>query len=92
MGAKHMIAGHDIIIVDDIISRGSTIYLASKQLKEMGCKNIYIWASHCENTIFKPNIQGQSILEIPDLIEKIYTSNTIYLGNSPKIEVIRIFD
>lgn len=91
MGAKHMIAGHDIIIVDDIISRGSTLYLASKQLKEMGCNNIYVWASHCENTVLQPHINGQSLVDIPNLIEHIYTTNTIYTGNHPKIDVVREF-
>lgn len=92
LGAKHMIAGHDIIIVDDVISRGSTIYLASKQLKEMGCNNIYVWASHCENTVLQPHINGQSLLDIPNLIEHIYTTNTIYTENHPKITVIRQFE
>ena len=91
MGAKHMIAGHDIIIVDDIISRGSTLYLASKQLKEMGCNNIYVWASHCENTVLQPHINGQSLVDIPNLIEHIYTTNTIYTGNHPKIDIVREF-
>jgi ribose-phosphate pyrophosphokinase len=91
LGAKHMIAGHDIIIVDDIISRGSTLYLAAKQLKEMGCDKIYVWASHCENTVLQPHINGQSLLDIPNLIEHIYTSNTIYTGNHPKIDIIREF-
>lgn len=92
MGAKHMIAGHDILIVDDIISRGSTLYLAAKQLKEKGCGNIYVWASHCENTVLKPNINGQSLINIPNLIEKIYTTNSIYTEENEKITVLRIFD
>lgn len=92
IGAKHMIAGHDIIIVDDIISRGSTLYLISKQLKDMGCKNIYVWASHCENTVLGPHINGQSLLDYPNLITKIYTSNSIYTGQHEKIEIMKVFD
>ena len=91
LGAKHMIAGHDIIIVDDIISRGSTLYLASKQLKEMGCNNIYVWASHCENTVLQPHINGQSLMDIPNLITKVYTTNSIYRSNHPNIIVMREF-
>ena len=92
MGAKHMIAGHDILIVDDIISRGSTLYLAAKQLKEMGCNNIYVWASHCENTVLQPHINGQSLLDIPNLIEHVYTTNSIYTENHSKITVIQQFE
>lgn len=90
-GAKHMIAGHDIIVCDDILSRGSTLYAAAKQLKDMGANNIYVWVSHCENTVLGPHIQGQSLLDIPNLITKVYTTNSIYLGNHPKVEVIKKF-
>ena len=92
IGAKHMIAGHDILIIDDIISRGSTIYLASKQLKELGAANIYIWASHCENTVLGAYINGQSLLDYPNLITKIYTSNSIYTSQHEKIEVMKVFE
>lgn len=91
LGAKHMIAGHDIIIVDDIISRGSTLYLASKQLKEMGCNNIYVWASHCENTVLNPHINGKSLMDIPNLITKVYTTNSIYCSDHPNIIIMREF-
>ena len=85
-GAKHMIAGHDIIICDDIVSRGSTLYLTAKTLKEMGANKIYVWVSHCENTVL-----GSSLLDYPDLIEKIYTTNSIYRADHPKIEIIKKF-
>lgn len=91
LGAKHMVAGHDIVIVDDIVSRGSSLYLLAKQLKEMGAGNIYAWISHCEDTVLQPHINGQSLLDIPNLITKIYTTNSIYRANHPKIEVIKEF-
>lgn len=90
-GAKHMIAGHDIIICDDILSRGSTLYMMAKTLKDMGAHNIYAWISHCENTVLGSHIQTQSLLDIPDLIEKIYTTNSIWRAKHPKVEVIRNF-
>lgn len=91
LGAKHMVAGHDILIVDDIVSRGSSLYLLAKQLKEMGAENIYAWISHCEDTVLQPHINGQSLLDIPDLITKIYTTNSIYRANHSKIEVVTNF-
>lgn len=91
MGAKHQIAGHDILLCDDILSRGSTIYLAATQLKELGANNIYVYVSHCENTIFGPHINGRSLLEIPNLITKIYTTNSIYRSNHEKIKIIHWF-
>jgi ribose-phosphate pyrophosphokinase len=90
-GAKHNIAGHDILIADDICGKGSTIYYMSKLLKERGAANIYVYVSHCENTVLKPHINGQSLLDIPDLITKMYTTNSIFRGEHPKIEVIHKF-
>ena len=91
MGAKHMIAGHDILLCDDIVSRGSTIYLAATQLKELGAKNIYVYVSHCENTVLNHTETATGLLDIPNLITKLYTTNSIYRGNHPKIEVIKEF-
>lgn len=91
LGAKHMITGHDILICDDILSRGSTLYLAAKQLKEMGANNIYVWISHTENTVLQPHINGQSLLNIPNLITKVYTTNSIFRGEHDKIEIIKEF-
>ena len=92
LGAKHMIAGHDILIVDDIASRGSSLYLLAKQLKEMGAENIYVWVSHCENTVLQPHINGESLLDIPNLITRIYTTNSIFRANHPKINVLKEFE
>jgi len=90
-GAKHMIAGHDIIICDDILSRGSTLFMMIKALKELGANKIYAWISHCENTVLEPHINGQSLLEIPNFIDRIYTTNSIWRANHPKIQIIRSF-
>ena len=91
IGANEQIANHDILIVDDIVSRGSTIYLAASQLKEMGAQNIYVYVSHCENTVLGPHINGSSLLSIPDLITKLYTTNSILTETHEKIEVIKEF-
>lgn len=90
-GEKHLIANHNILIVDDICGSGKTIKHAATQLKKLGANKIYVYVSHCENTVLEPHINGQSLVDIPDLIEKIYTTNSIYRGNHPKIEVIYDF-
>ena len=89
-GAKHMIAGHDIVICDDILSRGSTLYLTAKTLKELGANKIYCWISHCENTVLGSHINCQSLLDM-DLIDKIYTTNSIWRANHPKVEILKNF-
>ena len=90
-GDKHNIAGRDMLIIDDICGKGSTIYYMAKLLKERGANNIYVYVSHCENTVLGPHINGQSLLDIPNLITKIYTTNSIFHGFHPKIEIIKEF-
>lgn len=96
-GATHIISGKDILIIDDICSRGSTVYHAAKTLKDYGANKIYLYVSHCENTVFTPHFQGKSLLTIPNLIEKVYTTNSILrlgpetLDGQEKIELIHEF-
>lgn len=74
----------DILIVDDICSRGGTFYHSAKALKEAGAKNIYLYITHCENTI----LEGEVLTS--GLIEKIYTTNSIFTKEHEKIEVIKL--
>ena len=78
------IAGKDILIIDDIISSGSTIQRLIDILKTRLVKDIYIYASHIENFIFSSGIVEEKVI-------KIYTTNSIYTGKHPKIEVIKNF-
>ena len=82
-GAVDQIAGRDILIVDDICSKGGTFYHSAKKLKELGARNIYLYVSHCENTI----LDGDLIKS--DLVKKIYTTNTIFTKTHEKIEVLK---
>lgn len=77
------IKGKDILIVDDICSRGGTFYHSAKKLKELGAKDIYLYVSHCENTI----LEGELLKG--DLIKKIYTTNSIFTKSHEKIEVLK---
>ena len=82
-GAVDQIAGKDILIVDDICSRGGTFYHSAKKLKELGAKDIYLYVSHCENTILEGDLlEG-------DLIKKIYTTDSILTKSHEKIEVLK---
>lgn len=81
-GATEQIAGSDILIVDDISSRGGTFYHAAKKLKELGAANIYLYISHCENTI----LEGEVLTS--GLIERVFTTNSIFTKEHEKITVI----
>jgi ribose-phosphate pyrophosphokinase len=82
-GAVDQIAGKDILIVDDICSRGGTFYHSAKKLKELGAKDIYLYVSHCENTI----LEGELLKG--DLIKKVYTIDSIFTKSHEKIEVLK---
>jgi ribose-phosphate pyrophosphokinase len=74
--------GKNILIIDDICSKGGTFYYSAKKLKELGVHTINLFATHCENIV----LEGQ-ILD-SGLIEKLYTVDTIFNKEHPKIEVL----
>lgn len=82
-GAADQIAGKDILIVDDICSRGGTFLHSAKKLKELGANDIYLFISHCENTI----LEGELLKG--DLIKRVYTTNSIFTKSHEKIEVLK---
>ena len=82
-GAVDQIAGKDILIVDDICSRGGTFYHSAKKLKELGANDIYLYVSHCENTILEGELLNG------DLIKKVYTTDSIFTKTHEKIEVLK---
>ena len=86
-GEIDQLPGKDILIVDDICSKGGTFYYSAKKLKEAGVNKIYLYVTHCENTIY----DGE-LLKNNGLIEKIYTTDTILTNlESPKIELVERF-
>lgn len=82
-GTVDQIVGKDILIVDDICSRGGTFYHSAKKLKELGANDIYLYVSHCENTILEGDLLNG------DLIKKVYTTDSIFTKSHEKIEVLK---
>lgn len=82
-GAVDQIVGRDILIVDDICSKGGTFYHSAKKLKELGARDIYLYVSHCENTI----LEGELLKG--DLIKKVFTTDSIFTKEHEKIEVLK---
>lgn len=80
-GMTDCIQGKKILIIDDISSRGGTFYFSAKKLKELGAKEIYLYISHCENTI----LEGEVLTS--GLIKKVFTTNSIFTKQDERIEV-----
>lgn len=83
-GEVDKIAGKNILIVDDICSRGGTFLHSAQKLKELGANDIYLYVSHCENTILEGNL-----LSYNGLIKKVYTTDSIFTKSHEKIEVLK---
>ena len=82
VGDVFAIDGKDVLIVDDICSSGETALRSAQGLKELGAKDIYLYVTHCENTIL-----GSELLD-SGLIKKVYTTNSIFTKEHELIEVI----
>ena len=83
-GSTELIKDATILIVDDISSRGGTFYYSAKKLKELGAGKLFLYISHCENTI----LQGEVLTS--GLIEQVYTTRSIYTADHDKIGVISV--
>ena len=79
-----VVADKNVLIVDDICSRGGTFYHTAKALKAAGAKDVYLYVTHCEMTIFNGDLLTSG------LVKKIFTTNSIFPGNaqSDMIEII----
>jgi len=72
----------NVLIIDDISSYGGTFYHSAKKLKELGADKIWLYVTHCENSI----LNGELIKS--GLVEKIYTTRSVFTKEHPLIEMI----
>ena len=63
----------DILIVDDICSRGGTFFYSAKALKAAGAKSVSLYVTHLEKTV----ILGE-MASTDDLVDHIYTTKSIF--------------
>jgi ribose-phosphate pyrophosphokinase len=74
-----------VLIVDDICSKGGTFCHSAKKLVEAGAKEIYLYITHCENTI----LEGELIKS--GLITRIYTTDSVFTKEHSLIELVKSF-
>lgn len=67
------IAGKNILIVDDICSKGGTFFHAAKALKAAGAKSVNLYVTHCEKTIVTGELAASD-----DLVDHVYTTKSIF--------------
>ena len=75
--------GRNILIVDDICSRGGTFTHTAKALKEAGAEEVMLYVTHCENTILKGTVLTDG------LISRVFATDSILRIDHEKISICR---
>lgn len=75
-------AGKNVFIIDDICAYGGTVYYSAQKLKELGCADINVFFTHCENSIEKGKLFGCG------MIKNIYTTNSVC--TLPENDILKI--
>ncbi len=70
---ENNIKGKNVLIVDDICSRGGTFFHAAKALKAAGAKSVSLYITHCEHSI----ILGE-MASTDGLVDHVYTTKSIF--------------
>ena len=80
----------DILMIDDIISYGGSLYHSANKLKEFGVGKIYAYATHTENSVLDKE-KGTLIKSLENgTVEKLFTTNSLYSGEHEKIKVVNV--
>ena len=66
------IVGKNVLIVDDICSKGGTFYHSAKALKAAGAKSVSLYVTHCEKSITLGDLASSD-----GLVDHVYTTKSI---------------
>ena len=84
--------GKCILMIDDIISYGGTLYYSAEALKKIGASFVYVSASHVENSISDSSVNKVKQLLDTGVISELFTTNSIYnQGETVNITLIKEF-
>jgi ribose-phosphate pyrophosphokinase len=75
------IQNKDILIIDDLCAKGFTFYNSAQKLKECGANEIFLYVSHCENSIYNGKLLKSGLITrifTTDSILNDWSSNLIY--------------
>lgn len=77
-----LVKGKNVLIIDDICSYGGTFLHSAKALKEAGAEHIYLYVTHCEQSVFKGEMYDSG------LIDHIFTTDSIMFEEKEKITIV----
>ena len=79
--------GKHILMIDDIIAYGGSLYYSAKRLKELGVGKLFAYATHVEKSVLHPE-KGKLLQS--GLVEQIYTTDSLFLEQHEKITVLQV--
>lgn len=89
----YYLQGKTVLIIDDIISAGGTVYYSIKELEKYGVKNVCCYASHLENTMFtqEQNKLRDMLFDDKSIFKKLYATDSLYNKDEQKnLEIIEL--
>lgn len=82
--------GKPILMVDDIISFGGSLYFSTLELMDRKVGEIYAYATHTENSILNDE-KGKLIKLLENnTVKRLYTTNSLFTGQHEKITVMEV--
>ena len=82
--------GKTVLMIDDIIAYGGSLFYSANALKEAGVDKIYAYATHTENSILDRD-KGTLIKSLENnTVERLFTTNSLFSGKHDKITVLEV--
>lgn len=84
------LTGKTVLMIDDIIAYGGSLFYSANALKEAGVDKIYAYATHTENSILDRE-KGTLIKSLENnTVERLFTTNSLFSGEHDKITVLEV--
>ena len=79
-----------VLMIDDIIAYGGSLYYSAEELKKHGVTEIYAYATHTENSILDKE-KGTLIKSLENnTVNRLFTTNSLFNGSHEKITVMEV--
>lgn len=82
--------GKNVLMIDDIIAYGGSLFYSANALKEAGADKIYAYATHTENSVLDKE-RGTLIKSLENnTVERLFTTNSLFSSRHDKITVLEV--
>lgn len=84
------LSGKTILMIDDIISYGGSLFYSAEELKKYNPYKIYAYATHTENSVLDKE-KGTLIKALENnTVERLFTTDSLFTGRHEKITVMEV--